>query len=360
MLPVTKILVVDDEDIVCQSYRRVLEADGHDMSTATTGEEALGKIAAGRFDVVLLDLKIPGSGGLHLLRAIRRVSPRTEVVVITGYPSVESAKEAIRFGAFDVVTKPLVPNELRRMVSQVLACKLSTTHNRGAEMVTPDKRILVVDDEQIVRESYKRALTDAGYTVRTVESGLDALKACRAEPFDVMLADLRMPGMDGIDVAKAVTDEFPETRVVIITGYPSRQSAERAASLGIFDYLEKPLSPERLSQATAAVLERPARRMPTMPQTPLADPALAKSPSVDLRKPEQHEPAEVAEPVGERSGQPAVRKAVLISVGFLVGVTVAYIIAPSQGLAYLAVGTAIASGTILGLFSDALFAKTSG
>lgn len=118
-----KILVVDDEAIVCRSCRRVLAADGHDVSTALTGEEALRKIADDCFDVALLDLKIRGSGGLTVLRAIRKASPQTEVVVITGYPSIENAKESIRLGAFEYLTKPFVPQTLRTVVSQVLACK---------------------------------------------------------------------------------------------------------------------------------------------------------------------------------------------------------------------------------------------
>ena len=118
-----KVLVVDDEDIVCRSCLRVLAAEGHDVSTALTGEEALRKIENDSFDVALLDLKIRGSGGLKVLRAIRKTSPQTEVVVITGYPSVENAKESIRLGAFDYVTKPLLPQTLRTVVSQVLTCK---------------------------------------------------------------------------------------------------------------------------------------------------------------------------------------------------------------------------------------------
>lgn len=118
-----KILVVDDELIVCRSCQRALAADGHHVSLATNGEAALRKIQDDSFDVMLLDLRIPGCGGLQVLRAIREISPQTEVVVITGYPSVENAKESIRLGAFDYVTKPFVPRTLCTVVSQVLACK---------------------------------------------------------------------------------------------------------------------------------------------------------------------------------------------------------------------------------------------
>ena len=119
----TKILVIDDDPVVCGSCQAILAADGHDVSVALTGEEALREVASAHFDIALLDLRIPGSGGLSLLRAIRRASPQTEVVVITGYPSIENATESIRLGAFDYVTKPFVPQTLCRVIWQVLSCK---------------------------------------------------------------------------------------------------------------------------------------------------------------------------------------------------------------------------------------------
>ena len=121
--PTAKVLVVDDEAIVCQSCMRVLDEDGHDVRMAQDGDEALRMISAHRFDVALLDLRIPGSGGLRILRAIRKASPETEVVVITGYPTIEYAKESIRLGAFDFIAKPFASQALRRLVSRVLACK---------------------------------------------------------------------------------------------------------------------------------------------------------------------------------------------------------------------------------------------
>ncbi len=133
-------------------------------------------------------------------------------------------------------------------------------------MVTSKKNVLVVDDEAIVRESCRRVLTDAGYRVRTVSSGHEALVAVQGQEFDLVLTDIRMPDMDGLDVAEALQHQSPGIKVVIITGYPSRQSATRAEQLGIFDYLEKPLSPDRLNEATERVLgDRAERRRPLVP-----------------------------------------------------------------------------------------------
>jgi CheY-like chemotaxis protein len=124
------------------------------------------------------------------------------------------------------------------------------------------QKVLVVDDEEIVRESFRLALTEAGYAVRTAGSGHDALKACREEPCDVMLADLKMPDMDGLQVTREVSSQFPNIRVVIVTGYPSPETYQEASQLGILDYLEKPISPERLSAATARALARTRQMTP--------------------------------------------------------------------------------------------------
>ncbi|NOX54010.1 MAG: response regulator [Planctomycetes bacterium] len=118
-----RVLVVDDELIVCQSCARILAEDGHQVAAAQTGEEALQKVQEDLFDVVLLDLRLPGCGGLRLLRALREASPQTEVIVLTGYPTLESAKEAIRLGALEYVTKPVRPEILRTVVAQIVACK---------------------------------------------------------------------------------------------------------------------------------------------------------------------------------------------------------------------------------------------
>jgi len=123
MPSIAKVLVVDDEPVVGRSCLRTLAEDGHSVSIALNGEEALSMIQSDCYDVALLDLKIPGSGGLDVLRSIRKASPRTEVVVITGYPSIDNAKESMRLGAFAFVSKPFLPQTLRTVVCQVLACK---------------------------------------------------------------------------------------------------------------------------------------------------------------------------------------------------------------------------------------------
>lgn len=109
-----RVLVVDDEEVVRVGYRRVLSADGFCVIAAGDGSEALNIMTGDRFDVVLLDLRMPGMDGMDVLRAIKEHWPQSEVVVITGYPSIETAKEAVKLGAYDYLAKPVVPEAVIR------------------------------------------------------------------------------------------------------------------------------------------------------------------------------------------------------------------------------------------------------
>ena len=104
-----RVLVVDDEEVVRLGYRRVLSSDGFNVMAAGNGVEALELMGDDRFDVVLLDLRMPGMDGMQVLRAIKEQWPQSEVVVVTGYPSIETAKEAVKLGAYDYLAKPVVP-----------------------------------------------------------------------------------------------------------------------------------------------------------------------------------------------------------------------------------------------------------
>jgi DNA-binding NtrC family response regulator len=106
------ILIVDDEEVVRHSYAATLAAARCRASVACDGEEAIRAMERETFDVVLLDLRMPGENGMGVLKAMKQRWPEREVVIITGWPSVDSAKEAVRLGAFDYLAKPIGPDEI--------------------------------------------------------------------------------------------------------------------------------------------------------------------------------------------------------------------------------------------------------
>ncbi|MCX7240132.1 MAG: response regulator [Burkholderiales bacterium] len=110
-------------------------------------------------------------------------------------------------------------------------------------------KILVIDDEEVVRLSYMRTLAGEHCNVQVVKSGPEAIELMGEHSFDVVLLDLRMPGMDGMSVLKVIKERWPECEVVIITGYPEVASAKQAVSLGAYDYLSKPAGPDDVINA---------------------------------------------------------------------------------------------------------------
>jgi two-component system nitrogen regulation response regulator NtrX len=116
-------------------------------------------------------------------------------------------------------------------------------------------RLLVVDDEQGIREVLCDILEDEGYEVHTVEDGSQALELLKTEPIDLVLLDVWLPNVGGIDVLRTITQEYPETQVIIISGHGNIDLAVKAVKLGAFDFLEKPLSLERVTTLVKNALE---------------------------------------------------------------------------------------------------------
>ena len=114
------ILVIDDEVAVNNNIRKILAKNDYQVDQAVTREEALERIAAHPYRLILLDLKIPGVQGLELLRAIRDNNPEAKVIMITGYASIETAVEATRMGAVDYLPKPFTPDEIRTATEKAL------------------------------------------------------------------------------------------------------------------------------------------------------------------------------------------------------------------------------------------------
>jgi len=117
------------------------------------------------------------------------------------------------------------------------------------------RKVLVVDDDPVVGKSFNRVLSGKGYIVVTAEDGYDALQKMQSEQYDLVFTDLRMPGMDGVEVAEKVKARQPWTPVVIVTGYGSGKSEERARAAGVSEFLHKPLSPEMIEASAAKALQ---------------------------------------------------------------------------------------------------------
>ena len=130
-----------------------------------------------------------------------------------------------------------------------------------------EKRILVVDDDQVVGKSFERVLTNKGYRVDTALSGREAFEKYAGADFDMVFTDMRMPDQDGLEVARRIKEMNPWLPIVVVTGYGTQETEAKAKAIGVAEFLQKPVTP--------SVIEEVAARMMASTAKPAAVPAAA-------------------------------------------------------------------------------------
>ena len=118
--PKARILCVDDEPVILDSFRKILVLDGYSVDTVERGKEALGLVRTNHYDFVYVDIKMPEMDGVEVTKQVKYVRPDIDVIIITGYASVETAVETMKFGAMDYVEKPFTEDELLKFTKQIL------------------------------------------------------------------------------------------------------------------------------------------------------------------------------------------------------------------------------------------------
>jgi FixJ family two-component response regulator/glycine cleavage system H lipoate-binding protein len=156
-------------------------------------------------------------------------------------------------------TFPVLPNHVgTHLASDILikARNVPTLCQRQVRKMSKSPRILVVDDEPGVLKSCRRILTREEWDVDTVSNAEDALGMVKREQYDVIITDMIMPKMSGMDLLKIAKESKPEISIIMITGYATVKTAVMAMKLGAFDYIPKPFTPEELSSVTDRAIAR--------------------------------------------------------------------------------------------------------
>ncbi len=229
------ILIVDDEKDLAEGLAEVLEIEGHRPAVAFSGEEALDKIRDRTFDVIILDVKLPGMNGVECFLRIRKENPDARVIMMTGYRIEQLLTQAVDNGAAAVLHKPFAPEKLLELIQQV----------------RPQGIVLVVDDDPNLAESIRDMLTEQGYQVIVATTGEEAIERALAVKIDILVLDLRLPVLSGLEVYLDLKSQGRAVPTVIITGY-AREEAETIETLMSFGdtgFLFKPFEPKQLLQA---------------------------------------------------------------------------------------------------------------
>lgn len=285
-----KLLLVDDEEDFARTMAERLEMKDVSSRVALSGEEALEMVDRDAPDVMVLDLRMPGIDGMQVLERVRTEHPHVQVIVLTGRGTEEREREARELGAFEYLEKPADTPELldairsawrrarkileeskegfeghmmaaamaeageARMALEELERTEGGDRERGEEGSSepPGLKVLFVDDEEDFVHALAERMEMRKLGGQVALSGEEALEMIRGDAPDVMVLDLRMPGMGGMEVLRRVKEAHPYMEVVIMTGHGSARDEAEARRLGAFDYLQKPVDFHRLMETVAA------------------------------------------------------------------------------------------------------------
>jgi DNA-binding NtrC family response regulator len=185
MMSGVRILVVDDDEIILTSLSEFLRLEGYGVETASSFQEASAHLGAGAFQVAIADVSMPDVDGFELLKMIRNRYPDTAVIMITGYGTIESAVEAIKRGAFDYLTKPIIDDEIKLTIERALKQQMLMEENRSLRNQLAERyslgNIIGHDDKMLRVFDAIEAVADTPTTVLiTGESGTGKSMVARA------------------------------------------------------------------------------------------------------------------------------------------------------------------------------------
>lgn len=239
------ILVLDDDAAVGQALRRVLERQGHRVVLCADTAAGLQALRRRHFDVALVDMVMPGEDGVAAVRAMATEWPQLRVVAISGGGTLSG--EGFRPGALGTTAY------LAAARAAGAHATLTKPFQARDLLLAVGCRVLVVDDEPPIRTALTRVLERAGYAVEAAASGPEALEVLRSRGVDILITDLLMPRLNGVELIRTAARERPALRIVAISG--GGAAAMNADSSGSLSF--SPLLSAAREAGAHAVLTKP-------------------------------------------------------------------------------------------------------
>ena len=224
------VLIVDDQIGMLETFADILKDEGFSVTAAEDGFHAIQKVKAQNFDIIFMDIKMPGINGVQAYREIKKINSRASVIMMTAYSVEDLIKEAIEEGAYTVIYKPFDMDRVIQTIEKVLKTVL----------------VLVVDDRLADREIFKDILESKGYRVTTVKDGYEAIESVKKGNFDIIFIDVKMPGIDGVRTFEEIHKIRPDVPVIMVTGYSVEKLVKDAVDKGAYACVYKPLDMDKI------------------------------------------------------------------------------------------------------------------
>ena len=251
---VQRIVIIDDHPLLRKGLRQLAELSPavEIIGESDNGEQGLASVQALRPDLVLLDLNMPGMNGLDTLRALKQLEPTPKVVILTVSDAREDAVAALHEGADGYLLKDMDPEEFLHRLCEVedgeptLSPKI--VERLGESLHAEVQRIVIIDDHPLLRKGLRQLadLSPALDIVGEADNGERGLAMVQALGPDLVLLDLNMPGMNGLDTLNALKELAPAPKVAILTVSDAQEDVVTALRGGADGYLLKDMDPEEL------------------------------------------------------------------------------------------------------------------
>jgi two-component system response regulator HydG len=200
------ILIVDDNASQCKTMAFILKRQGHAVTTAAGGPEALEIVRQQPFDIIFMDIKMPAMNGVETYRKIKEIRPGAMVIMMTAYAVEDLIQEALHEGAYGILYKPLDMQKVLGLIAEAKEAR------RGL-------LILIVDDDDGACLTLKAILERKGCQVGIAHSGEEAIAMAREAAYDLILIDVKLPALNGLETYLAIKSARPHAVAIIMTGY---------------------------------------------------------------------------------------------------------------------------------------------
>lgn len=254
-----RVLLVDDEIDFLDATAKALRRRGFQVTTASDGLAVLTLIEKISVDVIVLDVKMPKISGYDLFKELKKKLPDIQIIFLTGHGTAKKAFETSKEGAFGYLAKPCAIEDLAEMIREAYK-NIGGESSQNRELIgakeSENIRLLVIDDEKEFLDSVRKVLSRREMEVLTAENGEKGIDAILTKAVDVVVLDIKMPGMSGIEVLTRIKQEKPLIEVILLTGHASVSTAVDGLKKGAFDYLHKPQNIDDLTEIIRKAAEK--------------------------------------------------------------------------------------------------------
>ncbi|MBC7188625.1 response regulator, partial [Candidatus Aerophobetes bacterium] len=251
------ILIADDVKLFHIFIKQTLASKDYELVFVERGKEVLDFVMKKNVDLLILDVELPDMNGIEVLKSVRKLTQDMQsvvelkelpVIMVTAYPREEIKIEAEKLGVAGFFGKPIKRKEFKKLVEEIL--------KEGYRGENAKKLILCVDSEPRVQRFYKGTLSDRNLQVLTASNGLEALEMVEYNRPNLIITELNLPEMDGVEMIKTIRETNPHLPIIVVSSVSEKEGSEKLKELKVEGYLSKPFKLRELKNKLILLLEK--------------------------------------------------------------------------------------------------------